>query len=43
MNKKLFNIGRLFSILAVVAFMLTACGIFNSKTFKTNPSIPLNH
>ena len=45
MNKKLFNIGRLFSILAVVAFMLTACekDDKSNPTFKaTSPSFKLN-
>ena len=45
MNKKLFNIGRLFSILAVVAFMLTACekDDKSNPTFKaTSPSFTLN-
>ena len=34
MNKKIFNIGRLFSILAMVTLMLTAC----EKDDKSNPA-----
>ena len=45
MNKKIFNIGRLFSILAVMALTLTACekDDKSNPTFKaTSPSFTLN-
>ena len=45
MNKKIFNIGRLFSILAMVTLMLTACekDDKSNPTFKaTSPSFKLN-
>ncbi len=45
MNKKLFNIGRLFSLLAIVAFTFTACekDDKSNPTFKaTSPSFTLN-
>jgi hypothetical protein len=45
MNKKIFNIGRWFSILAIVGLTLTACEKDDNSnpTFKaTSPSFTLN-